>query len=72
MSEPVQTTSTITCPECGTQTPEIMPDDACVYFWDCPNCGQHLQPEHGDCCVFCSYGSIPCPPRQAAEHCGCC
>ncbi|HEY5608162.1 MAG TPA: GDCCVxC domain-containing (seleno)protein, partial [Alphaproteobacteria bacterium] len=19
----------------------------------------------GDCCVFCSYGSVPCPPMQA-------
>ncbi|WP_460691977.1 GDCCVxC domain-containing (seleno)protein [Neomicrococcus lactis] len=18
----------------------------------------------GDCCVFCSYGTVPCPPKQ--------
>ena len=24
-----------------------------------------LRPKAGDCCVFCSYGSIPCPPIQA-------
>jgi hypothetical protein len=23
-----------------------------------------LRPEPGDCCVFCSYGSVPCPPVQ--------
>ncbi|MFZ0027756.1 MAG: GDCCVxC domain-containing (seleno)protein, partial [Pseudolabrys sp.] len=21
-------------------------------------------PKDGDCCVFCSYGSVPCPPIQ--------
>jgi hypothetical protein len=24
-----------------------------------------LRPKPGDCCVFCSYGSVPCPPIQA-------
>jgi hypothetical protein len=27
-------------------------------------CGQRLKPKPGDCCVFCSYGDIVCPPRQ--------
>jgi len=26
-----------------------------------------LRPKSGDCCVFCSYGSVPCPPIQAGE-----
>ena len=29
-----------------------------------------IQPKGGDCCVFCSYGTIPCPPRQNEK--GCC
>ncbi|MFL5067067.1 MAG: GDCCVxC domain-containing (seleno)protein [Xanthobacteraceae bacterium] len=32
---------------------------------ECTGCGAMLRPEHGDCCVFCSYGSAPCPPIQA-------
>jgi len=32
-------------------------------------CGARLKPKPGDCCVFCSYGSVPCPPIQA-EHVG--
>jgi hypothetical protein len=24
-----------------------------------------LRPKKGDCCVFCSYGSVLCPPIQA-------
>ncbi|MDY0329290.1 MAG: GDCCVxC domain-containing (seleno)protein [Thiomonas sp.] len=29
-----------------------------------PACGAELRPLPGDCCVFCSYGSVPCPPVQ--------
>ena len=56
--------STITCPECGFQKIEKMPTNACQFFWNCPNCGKMLKPKEGDCCVFCSYGTIPCPPIQ--------
>lgn len=56
--------STIVCPNCGHQTTETMPTDACQFFYDCVGCGAVLRPEPGDCCVFCSYGSVICPPRQ--------
>ncbi|CAN7687371.1 GDCCVxC domain-containing (seleno)protein [Pararhizobium sp. LjRoot238] len=29
-----------------------------------------MRPEPGDCCVFCSFGSVKCPPVQ--QQCGCC
>lgn len=61
--------STITCPNCGFQKLEIMPTDACSYFYDCDNCKAVLRPKQGDCCVYCSYGTIPCPPIQAGENC---
>ena len=44
-----------------------MPTNACQFFYECTDCGSLLRPKPGDCCVFCSYGSIPCPPIQA-EH----
>jgi len=56
--------STITCPNCGKQSTETMPTDACRFFWDCPFCEVVLRPREGDCCVFCSYGSVPCPSVQ--------
>jgi hypothetical protein len=59
--------STITCPACGTAKTETMPTDACQYFYECTGCGELLRPKPGDCCVFCSYGSVPCPPIQAGE-----
>src|SRR5664280_1528719 len=33
--------------------------DACQFFYDCMGCGARLKPKPGDCCVFCSYGSLP-------------
>jgi hypothetical protein len=35
----------------------------------CAGCGALLRPKPGDCCVFCSYGSVPCPPIQANPSC---
>lgn len=60
----VELQSTITCPECAHSATETMPTDACLYFYDCQGCGARLKPKPGDCCVFCSYGSAPCPPIQ--------
>ena len=56
--------STITCPKCGHQQTQTMPTDACQYIYDCASCGARLKPKTGDCCVYCSYGSVPCPPIQ--------
>jgi len=61
--------STITCPHCGHRQIEQMPTKACQFFWDCPGCGEVLKPKEGDCCVFCSYGTVPCPPIQLGEDC---
>jgi hypothetical protein len=61
--------TTITCPKCGHQAVERMPKDACLFFYDCKGCGERLKPQPGDCCVFCSYGSVPCPPIQASKRC---
>ncbi|MPZ41264.1 MAG: hypothetical protein GEU95_25110 [Rhizobiales bacterium] len=57
--------STITCPQCATARAETMPTNACRFFYRCTSCGTMLRPKPGDCCVFCSYGSVPCPPIQA-------
>lgn len=64
--------STLRCPHCGAQKTEIMPTDACQYFYDCSGCGVVLRPKAGDCCVFCSYGTVACPPVQQAGKAACC
>src|SRR5712691_4416814 len=59
--------SLLTCPKCGLAKLETMPTDACQFFYECTGCGVLIQPKPGDCCVFCSYGSMPCPPIQAGD-----
>jgi len=61
--------SVLTCPSCGHSKAEQMPTDACQFFHECANCRKLLRPAAGDCCVFCSYGSVPCPPRQLQKRC---
>lgn len=61
--------SLLTCPECGFSKRETMPVDACQFYYECGNCRAVLRPKAGDCCVFCSYGSVPCPPVQEQDGC---
>jgi len=63
--------SNLTCPACGHQQKETMPTAACRWFYECIACHTLLRPKPGDCCVFCSYGDVPCPPVQL-EHDRCC
>jgi hypothetical protein len=62
--------SIMSCPNCKNTKEEEMPVDSCVYFYECDNCNSRLKPLAGDCCVYCSYGSVKCPPIQS--HVPCC
>ena len=63
--------SMLTCPSCGHSKTETMPTDACQFFYECERCHAVLRPKPSDCCVYCSYGSVPCPPvQQRAKRCG--
>ena len=61
--------SKIKCPYCGFVKEEEMPSDRCVYFYVYTNCNKIIKPNIGDCCVFCSYGSVKCPPIQKNKKC---
>jgi len=56
--------SIITCPYCKYEKKEIMREDSCAYFYLCTKCHKLLKAKGQDCCVFCSYGNIPCPSKQ--------
>lgn len=65
----VELKSTLTCPECGYKKEEIMPTNACEFFYQCENCKKRLRPLEGDCCVYCSYGTVKCPSIQSGSDC---
>lgn len=69
MTPIVRLNSAITCPDCGFVREEIMPTDACQFFYRCTNCHALLRPKPDDCCVFCAYGSVKCPPIQLQAPC---
>ena len=62
--------SVLTCPHCGFAAVEVMPVNACIILHECQACHALLRPNAGDCCVFCSFGSVKCPPMQESK--GCC
>lgn len=64
----IKRNSIITCPVCGFNKEETMPADSCQFFYECANCGAILKPIKGECCVYCSYGSEPCPSIQMSKE----
>jgi len=69
-SQSIELQSILTCPNCSFQKKETMPTDACQFFYECEKCKIVFKPKTGDCCVYCSYGSIKCPPIQTGR-CDC-
>jgi hypothetical protein len=61
--------STITCPTCGHAQLETMPTDACQFYYECTGCHTLLRPLPRHCCVFCSFGTVVCPPMQTEQPC---
>ncbi|CAN5878622.1 hypothetical protein BH11GEM1_BH11GEM1_32810 [soil metagenome] len=61
---PIVMLSELTCPHCGHRESLTMQTDACLFFHECVACHTVIRPKEGDCCVFCSYGSVVCPPMQ--------
>ncbi|RUP25721.1 MAG: hypothetical protein EKK45_18465 [Curvibacter sp.] len=70
MAEEIQPRSVLTCPSCGHKAELEMPTDSCQFFHECEGCKTVLRPLPGDCCVFCSHGSVKCPPIQLAARSG--
>lgn len=61
--------STIKCPQCGHAETEEMPTNYCQFFYECKGCETLLKPKWGDCCVYCTFGTVPCPPIQTGDEC---
>jgi len=72
MEKEILLQSIIKCPKCGHEREETMPTDACQFFYECVNCHTILKPQEGDCCVYCSYGTNPCPSIQEGKSGSCC
>ena len=56
-------------PECGFTKEEETDIDTSLQFYECVNCGKVVTPFRDDCCIFCSYGDVPCPSVQMEIKC---
>lgn len=65
----LQLQSILTCPQCQGIAKLTMSTDACLQMYECPHCKAVLRRKDGDCCVFCSYGSVKGPPMQQGIGC---
>jgi hypothetical protein len=62
--------STLLCPRCEVRTTETMPLEVFQISYVCPACGLLMKPLEYDCCIFCSYGDVPCPAVQQGAVAG--
>jgi hypothetical protein len=67
MPKTIKHKSVIKCPICKYKKEEPIPLDSCQIMYECEECNARLRPKAGDCCVFCSYGTIPCTSTQKAQ-----
>lgn len=63
-SERLELWSVLRCPTCGYEEPLRMPMRGRVLRYACGQCDAEFAPEGTACCVFCGYGSVPCPRKQ--------
>ena len=62
-------TGLIACPDCGVVARERYPPNACLYFFQCRECGSVTRPQLGDGCVFRTLGrprQCPCFPSDGS------
>ncbi len=64
----MQLVSILTCPHCRHAEELTMPLNACQFFQVCSGCRALLRPSVGHCCVFCSFGTVQCPPMQGGDR----
>lgn len=52
------------CPFCLGEELLRMPENFCEILRPCRFCRRIIRPRPGDCCVYCSFATVPCPPHQ--------
>ncbi|WP_293596999.1 MULTISPECIES: GDCCVxC domain-containing (seleno)protein [unclassified Polynucleobacter] len=56
--------TTITCPNCRGQESLEISQGYSQHLYRCPSCSTILKPKSGDCCIFCSFGSLDCSSAE--------
>ena len=68
MSEVIKIKSILTCVKCEHKKEETMPQYASQIEYKCNNCNSIIGVKQNQCCVYCIYGSTPCPSSQRTSQ----
>ena len=63
-SHEINLKTVITCKNCGTSEEVMMHAKLPEQKFICKRCTAELSARADECCVYCSYGSVKCPPVQ--------
>jgi hypothetical protein len=64
MSKKIKIISKVRCLNCGRREKVRMPLYASQIYYQCNFCKTIHKTLEGVCCIFCSYGSVPCTKMQ--------
>ncbi|MGB0846810.1 MAG: GDCCVxC domain-containing (seleno)protein [Thiolinea sp.] len=56
---------TLTCPSCQTKESLTMVQGRSESFFTCTHCSTTHLTKLGECCIYCSYGTVSCPTIQS-------
>ncbi len=65
MARWIKILSEVRCSTCEYTETIRMPKYATKTSFECTRCKCVMTPRHHSCCIFCSYGSVPCPRQQS-------
>lgn len=62
--------STLVCPRCNHGERMMMAENSSLVVHVCQSCGLEMHRLPGNCCLFCTWGTVPCPTAQRAYNPG--
>ena len=67
MDKQVKKYSVLKCAGCGFTQEFEMPLYASRKHFYCSNCNAVHESKSDECCIYCSYGTVPCPKEQLSS-----
>ncbi|MCW3076432.1 MAG: hypothetical protein JWO32_1041 [Bacteroidetes bacterium] len=64
MPKSIKIKSVVVCPVCKFKRELFMAANHFLKVYECEECNALLKTDKKQCCIFCSYGSVPCIPVQ--------
>lgn len=60
--------SIVTCPKCSKRSRVKIPEDNCLFYYECKKCKHKLEVPASQCCIICAYSNKECAPVIKRKH----